>query len=162
MQKEAAPAEPDTKKELALGKGKLPEEQAPQDKPKLKPPMLITPEVVYTLFCTSQSFSITRFLFSLLLFFCFKLNAHHIQNFKCTHFFSKFYLYTIFSSPPSANFVYHLCIHGIDTPQNNRMQRLKIKRQVFLLKLCIYLFNFNKFRQLKHFKRLCEHRCFLP
>lgn len=46
MKKEAVPAEAESKKGLTLGKGKLPEEQAQQEKPALKPPMLITPEVV--------------------------------------------------------------------------------------------------------------------
>lgn len=51
------PAEAEAKKGLALGKGKLPEEQAQQDKPALKPPMLITPEVVPSIQSISNHFS---------------------------------------------------------------------------------------------------------
>lgn len=51
------PQEIEHKKGLVLGKGKLPEEQAPQAMPTLKPPKLITPEVV-------QSFRVIFILFS--------------------------------------------------------------------------------------------------
>lgn len=47
MQKEEITPVEDGKKGLTLGKGKLPEEKPEQAKPTLKPPMLITPEVVF-------------------------------------------------------------------------------------------------------------------
>lgn len=40
------PVEEDKNKGLVLGKGKLPEQQATEGLPTLKPPTLITPEVV--------------------------------------------------------------------------------------------------------------------
>lgn len=46
VQKAEGPLSVETKKGLTLGKGKLPEEGPEQAKPTLKPPVLITPEVV--------------------------------------------------------------------------------------------------------------------
>lgn len=45
-QKEAVPAEAVVKKGITLGKGKIPEEKVIEEKPMLRPPTLITPEVV--------------------------------------------------------------------------------------------------------------------
>lgn len=45
-QKGAVPAEAVVKKGITLGKGKMPEEKVIEEKPALKPPTLITPEVV--------------------------------------------------------------------------------------------------------------------
>lgn len=123
MQKEAAPAEPETKKELTLGKGKLPEEQAPQDKPALKPPMLITPEVVHTLPHISRYLKHLPIFISItfIVFFC---SSPHPQIFKCTcifYIFLKFYLYNVFPSQPSAN-IYVSLVFGTST-QNKTKQK---------------------------------------
>lgn len=146
MQKEAEPAEPDSKKELALGKGKLPEEQAPQDKPVLKPPMLITPEVVHTryfahipsffYFFFKHIFIFTFIVFFLIFDFLFTI-CSKILNALGKFDFLNFILYNVFFHHHLLQiYVSHLCIYGIRHiySHNNRMQRLKIKRQVFLLK----------------------------
>lgn len=56
-QKAEGPLSVETKKGLTLGKGKLPEEGPEQAKPTLKPPVLITPEVVH-IFVINDTFHI--------------------------------------------------------------------------------------------------------
>lgn len=107
MQKEEAPAEPETKKELTLGKGKLPEEQAPKDKPTLKPPMLITPEVVHTHTLNAIPHH-PYFMFIVLFSFCsfVSFNAHPHLKFQM-HLYTLIYFYFILNSICTMYFLHH-------------------------------------------------------